>query len=82
MISICISLPSSSFCGLTIALVCCRVAEDVNVLLGFLVILLVLAKRHLDDGGRRKSRIGGGAMLEKCLREGVSLRKALAVLGD
>lgn len=52
-----------------------------NVLLELLVGLPARAKRHRDGGGRRKSRSGGGAKLERCLLVGASLRKALAALG-
>ena len=79
VISTCISFPSSSLRGFTIAVVCCRLAEDVNARFvctwGF---LLVQTWRSAETGtlGSRKSRIGSG-VLERYLR-GVSWRNARA----
>lgn len=57
------------------ALVCCLLPVDVNILLCCLETLLVLEK-YCVGGGRRKSRSGGGVVLEKWRRGGVRLRKA------
>ena len=74
------SLPSSSFWGLTIAVVCCRLLEDVKLLLSCVLALKVACStiqlcRRVVEGtlGSKKSR----DILCRYLR-GASCRKARA----